>query len=489
MFEYGGSGESTVIVPGFSVQRRIGVGGFATVYEAIQEDVQAPVALKVLAVDHTDERVRARFERECRTMGRLRDQRGIVAAYQSAYTSDGRPVIVMAYMPGGSLLDRLRQAGTLSVEEVTTIGVTLSRALQAAHDQGIYHRDIKPENILIDGDGQVALADFGLATIDDLLTSTRTDASLTPPHAPPERFLATQDTNLAAGDIYSLASTLFQLLTGRPPFGTSSDGGLAALINRVISDPPPVIDRPDMTASLTHAIVLGLSKNPDHRPGNPAAFGELLAPGTTTQTPTNPGLLPLATNRVPTPVATPIVDATPPPTSMPPTIASPTTTPTRVILPDAVASPPRSGIPVRKNLVGVAVVVILASVVGIFWTINSPDPPAATTDLGLAVQNDSGIMTFTWYGNKPEKKPIYVWSCLTVSPPSTPVPEECVPTDQRFEFGEIGSWPDQTYSTTGPTPADPNSTWPPGKWYFLLAETLSGGDAVARSNTISIIVP
>ena len=219
MYEYGGSGESTIVVPGFSVKRRIGVGGFATVYEAVQEDVQAPVALKVLAVDHTDERVRARFERECRTMGRLRDQRGIVPVYQSAFTSDGRPVIVMAYMPGGSLLDRLRSVGTLSVEEVTTIGVTLSRALQAAHDQGIYHRDIKPENILIDRDGQVALADFGLATVDDLLTSTRTDASLTPPHAPPERFLATEDANLAAGDIYSLASTLYQLLTGRPLLG------------------------------------------------------------------------------------------------------------------------------------------------------------------------------------------------------------------------------------------------------------------------------
>ena len=321
MYEYGGSGESTIVVPGFSVKRRIGVGGFATVYEAVQEDVQAPVALKVLAVDHTDERVRARFERECRTMGRLRDQRGIVAVYQSAFTSDGRPVIVMAYMPGGSLLDRLRSVGTLSVEEVTTIGVTLSRALQAAHDQGIYHRDIKPENILIDRDGQVALADFGLSTVDDLLTSTRTDASLTPPHAPPERFLATEDANLAAGDIYSLASTLHQLLTGRPPFGTSSDGGLAALINRVISDPPPNIDRPDMTASLTNAILLGLSKNPDDRPLSPAMFGELLAPGMIAQNSADPGLLPLPTDRVPIPVVIPIVDATP--TSMPTRVPDP----------------------------------------------------------------------------------------------------------------------------------------------------------------------
>ena len=483
MYEYGGSGESTILVPGFSVKRRIGVGGFATVYEAVQEDVQAPVALKVLAVDHTDERVRARFERECKTMGRLRDQRGIVAVYQSAFTSDGRPVIVMAYMPGGSLLDRLRQAGTLSVEEVTTIGVTLSRALQAAHDQGIYHRDIKPENILIDRDGQVALADFGLATVDDLLTSTRTDASLTPPHAPPERFLATEDANLAAGDIYSLASTLHQLLTGRPPFGTSSDGGLAALINRVIADPPPNIDRPDMTAGLANAIVLGLSKNPDDRPVSPAAFGELLAPGMIAQASTDPGLIPLPTDRVPIPVVIPIVEATP--TSMPTRVpeATPTSMPTRVVLPAPTEATPRQGSPLRKILVGVAAVVILVSAVKILGTNNNSERPVATTDLGLLVTAEPpGNITFQWSGDVKDVKtpePIYLWSCYGGE-------SKCVPTDPRTEFGEITAWKDKIYSASGPVP---NSTWESGKWYFRLYEDLGNGDAKQISSTIGVNVP
>ena len=491
MYEYGGSGDSTILVPGFNVKRRIGVGGFATVYEAVQEDVQAPVALKVLAVDHTDERVRARFERECRTMGRLRDQRGIVAVYQSAFTSDGRPVIVMAYMPGGSLLDRLRQAGTLSVEEVTTIGVTLSRALQAAHDQGIYHRDIKPENILIDRDGQVALADFGLATVDDLLTSTRTDASLTPPHAPPERFLATENANLGAGDIYSLASTLHQLLTGRPPFGTSSDGGLAALINRVIADPPPTINRPDMTAGLTNAILLGLSKNPDDRPVSPAMFGELLAPGMIAQASTDPGLLPLPTDRVPTNTPTPASPSTftptPTPTSMPTRVpeATPTSMPTRVVLPAPTEATPRQGSPLRKILVGVAAVVILVSAVKILGGQDNSDRPVATTDLGLVVTAEPpGNITFKWLGDVNTPNPIYLWSCYGGE-------SKCVPkdpaTDPRIEFGEITTWgPDRKYSASGPVP---NSTWNSGKWYFRLYEVLGNVGNRQISSTYGVSVP
>lgn len=343
-FSYGGSGESTILIPGFQVIRRIGSGGFATVYEAIQEDVQAPVALKVLAVDHADERVRARFERECRTMGRLRDQRGIVPVYQATFTADGRPVIVMAYMPGGSLLDRLRTHGVLSVDEVTRIGVTLARALQAAHDAGIHHRDIKPENVLLDRDGEPALADFGLATVDDLLTSTRTDASLTPPHAPPERFLATEDADPAAGDIYSLASTLHQLLTGRPPFGTSADGGLAALINRVIADPPPPITRPDITPELANAINLALAKDPADRPRTATAFAELLQPGAgrvDQYADTEPGLRPEPTIMVGTSTAEPVT-VPPAPTTV---IGGPTPTamPTRVVLqePEAPAAPRR----------------------------------------------------------------------------------------------------------------------------------------------------
>lgn len=278
-------GES-IQVPGYRVVRKLGSGGFATVYEAVQEDLEAPVALKVLTVDPTDERLRARFERECRAMGRLRDQRGVVPIYRSAFASDGRPVIVMAYMPGGSLRDRLEAHGPFSAEEVVRLGVKVLTALDKAHAMGIFHRDIKPENILFGPDGEPALADMGIASVDGFMTGTRTEASLTPPHAPPEQFMGRSDSTpeaLVAGDVYSAASTLYQLLTGRPPFGTVADGGIAALIHRVVQDPPPPIERVDVPPQLNVALAQGLAKNPADRPRSAAALSEQLTQALTTQ--------------------------------------------------------------------------------------------------------------------------------------------------------------------------------------------------------------
>ncbi|MFM8973865.1 MAG: serine/threonine-protein kinase, partial [Actinomycetota bacterium] len=177
-----------VVVPGFTVRRRVGEGGFAAVFEAIQDDVGATVALKVLATGVGTAQSQRRLEREYRSMGRLRDLRGIVPVYGTTATAEGLPVIVMAYMAGGSLLDRLRANGPLSVEEVLHITDVLCEALQAAHDAGIYHRDIKPENILLDRYGQPALSDFGIASVEGVQDASQTAASLSPPHAPPERF-------------------------------------------------------------------------------------------------------------------------------------------------------------------------------------------------------------------------------------------------------------------------------------------------------------
>ncbi|MFM8972379.1 MAG: serine/threonine-protein kinase, partial [Actinomycetota bacterium] len=280
MDETGGSaGGAPVVVPGFRVLRRLGEGGFATVFEAVQEDVDAPVALKVLSVDSSDARVRARFERECRAMGRLRSRSGIVPIYQAVFAADSRPVIVMGFMPGGSLLDRVRREGAPSVGEAVAWGARLGRALQAAHEVGIFHRDIKPENVLFDDEGQPALADFGIAIVDDLLASTRTEASLTPPHAPPERFLGSESPDLVAGDVYSLASTLYQVITGRPPFGSVADGGLVAWVNRVVSDPVPPITRADVPAGVAETILAALAKDPTERPRSAAEFAARLSEG------------------------------------------------------------------------------------------------------------------------------------------------------------------------------------------------------------------
>ena len=158
------------IVEGFTVVRRIGSGGYSTVFEAIQEDIGAPVALKILEGAY-DARGRSRFERECQSMGRLRDERGVVSVYRATYTSDQHPVIVMAYLPGGSLADRVKADGPMAVDDVMAVAHEICAALTAAHASGIYHRDIKPENILLDRFGRAALTDFGIATLAGEITS------------------------------------------------------------------------------------------------------------------------------------------------------------------------------------------------------------------------------------------------------------------------------------------------------------------------------
>ena len=253
------------IVDGFTVVGRIGSGGYSTVFEAIQEDIGAPVALKVLE-GAFDARGRSRFERECQSMGRLRDERGIVSVYSATYTSDQHPVIVMAYLPGGSLADRVKAGGPMSVDDVLAVAREICAALTAAHESGIYHRDIKPENILLDRFGRAALTDFGIATLAGEVTSTETASSLTPAHAPPERYLTEADAgDPVHGDIYSLASTLYALVAGAPPHGTVREGGIAALIDRILEEPPIPLTRTDVPQAVVAALRRGLSKNPSDR--------------------------------------------------------------------------------------------------------------------------------------------------------------------------------------------------------------------------------
>lgn len=264
-------------IDGYTVRRSIGAGGFSTVYEATQDDIGSSVALKVLNVSIHDEAGTRRLAREYRSMGRLRDQAGIVPVYGTALTADGHAVIAMAFMPGGSLLDRIRRAGPLSGEDAERVALELSTALIAAHAAGIHHRDIKPENVLFDVHGHAALSDFGLATLEGIHDASATAASLSPRHAPPERFTGDDADGPVTSDIYSLASTLFQAVTGAPPYGTSALGGIGGLITRVCSDPIPVIDRPDVPAGLRTAIEAGLAKSSTGRPATASEFRDLVA--------------------------------------------------------------------------------------------------------------------------------------------------------------------------------------------------------------------
>lgn len=251
--------EQLPAIDGFVDLIEIGRGGFSVVYSATQLGLNRRVAIKVINASGSEAR---RFQREATAMGALSDIPHALPALHVTTADDGRPVLVLPLM-ADSLARLIRRNGACTRAQVALWAAQLAGALDAAHRLGIIHRDIKPENVLISTRGEVFLADFGIATFDSMEASTTTAFSLSPPHAPPERFTG-DDASGEMGDIYSLTSTLFTALVGRSPFGTMNDtGGALGLMSRVANEPVPTIaELPD---ALNMVFARGMAKNPADR--------------------------------------------------------------------------------------------------------------------------------------------------------------------------------------------------------------------------------
>ena len=261
-------------IPGYEILELLGQGGFGSVYRARQLAVQREVALKVDSRPLTTERDRRRFMREVTSAGRLSGHPNVVAVYDAGLLSDNRPYMVMELCPNGSLADRIREKGPLSPAEVRDIGVRVADAVAAAHAIGVLHRDIKPGNILVDSYGNPALADFGLAAMPQPgMESSATREALTPAYAPPEAFRMEEPS--PAGDIYSIAATLYALLSGRPPhFPPEGSPSIPALIT---AHTRPVPDIPGAPPALTAVLRQSMTYDPAARPPSAAALREALA--------------------------------------------------------------------------------------------------------------------------------------------------------------------------------------------------------------------
>jgi len=219
----------------YEVKQEIGRGGMATVYLARDPRFKRDVAIKVLPRQFTnDEMFRIRFEREAQMIAAL-DHQAIVPVYDYG-EQEGQPYLVMRYMMGGSLSERLKQ-GPIPLAEVTPILERIASALDRAHQMGIIHRDLKPGNILFDQYGDAFLADFGIAKMAEA-TAALTGSALigTPAYMSPEQVKG--ESIDGRSDIYTLGVILFEMLTGQQPFQADTPFGVAM---KHINDPPPYL--------------------------------------------------------------------------------------------------------------------------------------------------------------------------------------------------------------------------------------------------------
>jgi eukaryotic-like serine/threonine-protein kinase len=198
----------------------VGRGGMADIYRATDAELGRPVAVKVLAEHCAEEdEVRRRFLLEARAAARLSGDPHTVTIYDVGETQ-GRPYLVMEYLPGGSLASRLA-AGRVDQALALEWLDQAARALDAAHERGIVHRDVKPGNLLLDGDDNVSVADFGIARAAGADSNTQTGVILgTIGYLAPEQAAGGRAT--AASDRYALAVVAHELLTGTRPEPTAS---------------------------------------------------------------------------------------------------------------------------------------------------------------------------------------------------------------------------------------------------------------------------
>jgi hypothetical protein len=262
-------------IPGHRVAGVLGAGGFATVYRCWQIAVGREVAVKVDNRVLLSERDQRRFLREVTAAGRLSGHPHVIDVYDAGTLGDGRPFMVMELCPAGSLSDALRRHGPMPAGQVRDIGVRLADALAAAHASGILHRDIKPANILVNRFGMVGLSDFGLASIISAHgDQTASRDALTPAYSSPETFRGEEPGVLA--DVYSLAATLYALLSGLPPHFTPGEKapGFATLMR--LHD-EPVQDVPGTPPDLMALLRAAMSPDQARRPPGAAALRDALA--------------------------------------------------------------------------------------------------------------------------------------------------------------------------------------------------------------------
>ncbi|MGH2522913.1 MAG: serine/threonine-protein kinase, partial [Anaerolineales bacterium] len=236
----------------YQVLREIGRGGMATVFLARDLFSGRRVAIKVLPPQFThDPRFRAQFKREAKAIAAL--EHAYITPVYDFGEEENQPYIVMRYMPGGTLADRL-VGQALPLEAIIPIVQRVAEGLDVAHRRSIIHRDLKPRNVLFDDEGQPFLSDFGVAKTGD---GSATISSLglfgTPAYISPEQADGSRKLD-GRSDVYSLGVIVYEMLTGHRPFSAETPMGLML---KHATEPMPPIDTESLGLPAEVNAVLG----------------------------------------------------------------------------------------------------------------------------------------------------------------------------------------------------------------------------------------
>jgi serine/threonine-protein kinase len=243
---------------------QIGRGAMSSVWLAQDSELERRVAVKLLSPAAG----RARFEREARAAASL-SHPNVCSLYDYG-ESDGKPFMVLEYLPNGSLEERLKDTNPLPDLETRRIATEIATGLAHAHGRGLVHRDLKPSNVLFDGEGRAKIADFGIAHMGDAGALTEAGTVLgTASYISPEQ--ASGATAGPPSDVYSFGVILFRMLTGRLPFVATNT---MEVVRMQRDDPPPPVAafRSGAPMRLEKLADAALRKDPAHRPADGAAL-------------------------------------------------------------------------------------------------------------------------------------------------------------------------------------------------------------------------
>jgi len=246
----------------FRLEEKIGSGGMSTVYRAFDETLERWVAIKLMHREiSSDSDQLERFRREARAVASLSHPH--VVTVIDFGEDDDHPYIVLEYVEGETLKDRLRRVGRLPVPEAVAYAIEIGRALECAHANKLVHRDVKPQNVLIDPEGRAKVTDFGIARSLEAEGLTATGRVLgTTDYVAPEQALGEETT--AQSDVYSLGICLFEMLTGDVPF--KADSQVAVAMKHVKNPLPDIrMRRPEISAALASVVETACAKETANR--------------------------------------------------------------------------------------------------------------------------------------------------------------------------------------------------------------------------------